>query len=140
MANDFRALKNFRAKDSEAAFRAFLNVVSRMTAIAHFSKIKEFELDDERDIVSPENQNDVNGTHERIVKSLRGILSKTQMSDYNVERDILVFALRKISEFKAKEVAKIPLLKIKADHVDTVVGRRMDDLRGNNDDLRDLLV
>ncbi len=139
MVNDFRALKKFRAKDSEPTFKAFLNVICRMTSFAYLPKIsKEVALDNEGTLVSPEPQHDGNGTHEKIARSLRKILNQTQKSDYNKERDIFIFALRKISDFKAKEVAQIPLLKIKADHVDTVVGRLMDDLRKNNDELRDL--
>ncbi len=138
MVNDFRALKTFRAKDSEPTFKAFLNVICRMTSFAYLAKTsKEVALDNEGHLVSPEPQNNGNGTHEKIVSSLRKIINQTQKSDYNKERDIFIFALRKISEFKAKEVAQIPVLKIKADHVDTVVGRLMKDLRKNNDDLRD---
>jgi len=139
IVNDFRALKNFRAKDSEPAFKAFLNVICRMTTFAHLAKIsKEVSLDNEETLVSPEPQHDGNGTHKKIAGSLRKILNQTQKSDYNKERDIFIFALRKISEFNAKEVSQIPLLKMKADNVDTIVNRLMGGLKGNSDDLRDL--
>ncbi len=139
IVNDFRALKNFRAIDSEPAFKAFLNVICRMTAFAYLAKTsKEVDIDPEKEPVSPEPQNDGNGTHKKIGDSLRKILNETQKSDYNKERDIFIFALRKISEFKTKEVAQIPLLKIKAHNVDIVVNRLMDDLRENSGDLRDL--
>jgi len=138
IANDFRALKNFRAKDSEPTFKAFLNVICRMTSFAHLAKIsKEVDIDPERDLVNPEPQNDGNGTHEKIVSSLRKILNHTQKSDYNIERDIFIFALRKISEFKAKEVAQIPLLKTDAGNVDNIVSRLLEKLKKNKDDLRD---
>ncbi len=139
MVNDFRALKNFRAKDSEPAFRTFLYVICRMTTFAYLAKTsKEAALDNEETLVSPEPQNAGNGTHEKLANSLRKMLNQTQKSDYNKERDIFIFALRKISEFNAKEVSQIPLLKMKADNVDTIVNRLMDGLKGNSDDLRDL--
>ena len=86
MANDFRALKNFRAKDSEPTFKAFLNVICRMTTFAYLDKIsREVALDNEETLVSPETRNDGNGTHEKIASSLRKILNQTQKSDYNKE-------------------------------------------------------
>lgn len=140
IAKDFRALKNFRAKESDAAFRAFISVVSRMTTFAHLSKTsKEVELDGERDIISPDDRNEANGMHEKVVKSLRDILYKTSKNDYNIERDILIFTLRKLHEIEAKEVAKIPLLNIEAGNVDNVVNRLLNKLKNNRDDLRDFL-
>ena len=136
MINDFRALKNFRAKESEPTFKAWLGVVSRITAFAFLKSSQEVELDP-KFLVSPSESSRENGTHEKFTKSLRQSLNLTQKSDYNTERDILIFRLRKLNEFKAKEVAQIPLLNIDAGNVDNVVSRLLNELKKNKDNLRD---
>lgn len=136
MTNDFRALKNFRAKESEPTFKGWLAVVSRTAVFALLKSSKEEELDPnvpER----PSEPSRENGTHEKFINSLRQALNLTQKSDYNTERDILIFRLRKLNEFKAKEVAQIPLLNIDAGNVDNVVSRLLNELKKNKNDLRD---
>lgn len=139
MTNDFRALKNFRAKESEPTFKAWLAVVSRAAVFALLKLFQEVEIDESSlvSLIESSESSRENGPHEKFTNSLRQSLHLTQKSDYNTERDIFVFRLRKLNEFKAKEVAQIPLLNIDAGNVDNVVNRLLKELKKNKDELRD---
>jgi DNA-directed RNA polymerase specialized sigma24 family protein len=127
--NDFRALKKFRERDNEAKFISFLNVICKHSAYSYmmgFIKINKMlkendELNLSRFISDhPDVAEDI---QDFVVNLLRGSLSETQKSAYHRERDILIYILRNIAGFKAKEVAQIPLLKISQGNVDNVVNR-----------------
>lgn len=131
--NDFRALKSFRAKHSEVTFRAWLNVISRMTALNYLSKNKDVVSIDELDDFGAWWEScQVDKIHRELVDSLRGALSQTQKNESIIERDILIFSLRRVGSFKAKEVAKISSLNTTPGNVDNVVNRLQDSVKKIN--------
>ncbi len=138
IANDFRALKNFRAKDSETAFKRFLCVIAQMTTFAKLKTDQDNETLDDTILISDDAPKNQNGTHEKLISSLRYSLHQTQRSPYRNERDIFVFALRMINGIKSKDVAKIPLLKMNEHNVNVVVDRLKKELTKNSDDLGNL--
>ncbi|MFQ5823286.1 MAG: hypothetical protein ACE5JB_04455 [bacterium] len=133
--NDFKALKQFREREHEGKFINFLNVICRHTAHSYMMEIikkdefyKEVEgyashrfLFDHPDIAED--------IYDFLVNSLRRILSKTHKSPYHQERDILIYLLRIIAGFKAKEVAQIPLLNITQGNVDNIMNRLLSFLK-----------
>ncbi|MFQ5864374.1 MAG: hypothetical protein ACE5IW_04000 [bacterium] len=127
--NNFRALKQFREKENEAKFINFLNVICRHSAYSYMMEfVKKNEILKQNDESSlnrflcdhPGVAEDI---QDFVVSALRHLLSDTHKSTYHQERDILVYLLRNIAGFKAKEVAQIPLLKITQGNVDNVVNR-----------------
>lgn len=129
LANDYRPIKNFRGRDNEGKFISFLSVICRNTAYAYMlEKITRSEID------LVETANGLKSymvdhpsigeeLHNFLVSKLRQSLLETQKSDYHKERDILIYILRVIGSFKAKEVEQIPLLNITQGNVDNVMNR-----------------
>lgn len=136
--HDFRSLKNFRAKHSETAFRTWLGTIAYTAVSAFFSKKKPNESLDNVVIVDDRQLDVDQETHESMVRMLRTVLEPTQKKDSDIERDILIYILRKHVEFKAKEVSEIRALGIKAGNVDNVVHRLNALLKKDYDNLRDL--
>ena len=135
---DFRALKNFRAKHSERAFIAWLNIISRSSAWPYIRKpTPEQSLDDFNNLVEPPAAKSEKTRHEKLVAELRKALASTKKDDYAVERDILIYLLRYLYEFESKEVAQIPLLDVTPGNVDNIVNRLSNLLRKNKNQLRD---
>jgi hypothetical protein len=135
LANNYRALKSFRGRDHEGKFISFLNVICRNTAHAFMlEKITRNEVDLTE--TTPElksylaNHSEVaEELHDYLVGKFRQSLAATQKSDYHIERDILIYLLRVIGGFKAKEVEQIPLLNVTQSNVDNVMNRLSSYLR-----------
>jgi len=131
--NDFRALKNFRAKHSEVSFRAWLNVISRLTALAYISKKKDVvSIDELEDFATTWESYQVDKIHRALVASLRGALKQTQKHESTIERDVFIFSLRRVGSFKAKEVAKISSFNTTPGNVDNVVNRLQNSVKKMN--------
>lgn len=134
--HNFRALKNFRAKNEEKAFISFLNIVCRRTAIAHMLSLRmstDAELDD---YSSHGFSDETQSLYDHLVEILNDAHTDRQKNDYHQHRDILIFTLRKVAGFRAKEVAALPLLNTTDGNVDNVVNRLSNLIRKN---LRDYL-
>ncbi len=61
--------------------------------------------------------------HENLVDISRSVQAETKKSSYNQERDVFVFVLRKLSGFKARDVAEIPMLNLTPGNVDNIINR-----------------
>jgi hypothetical protein len=125
--NDFQALRNFRARDDERMFRAWLaTICKRMCNRYVRSPLLRVMVDDDVENtedfyakLEPEIRWEL---HESLVKELRA-LRKT-------ERDITIFQLYVLAGFSAPMIKTHPCLKtLGARVVDNVVNRIREDLR-----------
>ncbi|MFQ6112615.1 MAG: RNA polymerase sigma factor [bacterium] len=127
--NDFRALKEFREKDNEDKFVNFLSVICRNSAYSYMMDyikrkhiLKENEELNLHRFIS-ERPHIADEIQDYLVHILRRSFSETHKSIYHRERDILIYLLRAVAGFKAREVAQIPVLDISEGNVDTVINR-----------------
>lgn len=128
IVNDFRAIMSFRARNDEAKFLNFLNVICRNTTnqVVVSMLIKSgLSLDEGllQEISVSENEENAKDVYYGCVFILRDKLSHTQKKPFHQERDILVFLLRLLSGFRAKEVAKMALLEITPGNIENVIYR-----------------
>jgi len=124
MTENFKALRRFRARDNEEKFKGWLSIIARRDAIQHVNARKRF-VNLEEDIPEAENKGSCSEkqTHETWVPRLRKTLKQTQKREAVLERHIFVYLLRKVYQFKAKEVEEIPILEITAGNIDNVINR-----------------
>ncbi len=120
--NNFSALRQFRG-ENEVTFRAYLAKISRFTALAHVMKntLQTEELQEWG--TAGGGAMHAHLVHLYLVDFLRTVQTGTQKAAYHRERDTLVFLLRKLAGFRAKEVAAIPILSLNDHNVDVVVNR-----------------
>lgn len=139
LKNEYRALKTFRGREQESKLIAFLNVIcikSSYGVMLRYLGVTESNLEDEtRNIKNfiKLNRGSEEEVHDYFVNRLRLAQSDTQKSKFNKERDIVVYILRMIAGFKAKEVEQIVALNITAGNVDNVVSRLSNLLKESKD-------
>lgn len=140
IANEFKVLRDFRAKDSEAAFRVYLTQVTRTTALGYIlAAPKTSPLDADLPIEDKRTDQEIEISYRESVELLRAALSGSQKKRFNQERDIFVYLLRRYGDFKSKEVAKIPLVDTKEHNVDIIVNRLENLVKKKRGKLRDYL-
>lgn len=140
--DDFRALKNFRHKDNETRFKAYLRMIATHEASRHL--IKYFPK-----IIIPE-PGDESSDDNRFLDTLRGIDDQSRWELYehvvdhfydqakkkrgNLERDIHIFWLYVWAEFDHQMIINLPCLRGMEEHnVNVVVNRMKDVIRGKMD-------
>lgn len=126
--NDFAALKAFRG-DTEASFAGYLSTICRNTALAYVIREDKGakELDPEYRDDNP--AIDVESVHTHLVDILEMAQMDTQKNEYHKARDTLMYLLRTLCGFQAKEVAQIPLLNVNPHNVDVIVNRLRENIR-----------
>ncbi len=140
VSNDFRALRSFREKDSEAAFRYWLSQVARTTALGYVkSRKKTVHLNEELPIEAINTNKQLEKDYQNWSKILGAALSGTKRTEFNKQRDIFICLLRRVAELNSKQVAPIPLVKTKIHNVDVIVARVEEQINKKGNDLRDLL-
>jgi hypothetical protein len=121
LANECRALRTFKGRENEGKFISFLNVICQRTANSYMILQTQLNPALLEEITIP--QEDKADLFDLYVETLRDKLADSQKSPLNIERDMFVFLLRFMAEFKSKDVAAIPLLKLSPHNVDIIVHR-----------------
>lgn len=135
--NSFRAIKAFKLRDNETAFRAYLWIIARSIALKLLPGPAQVQAADES-IAAPDAPPDLAKIYGEAVNVVRAALEQTvKKKTYEIERDILVCMLRKMARFSAKEVGELSLLKLNPGSVDNIVFRVKGYLEKNIDDVRD---
>lgn len=130
IVKDFRTLRNFRGDNDEYSFITYLGIISHRIAI-DFVKLPRHkrEVDLLEEIIATTPEHDPEEIHGELLELFQKAYAQRSKRRYNVERDILMFFLRKLFGFRAKEVASLPIFRTKADNVDTVINRMLDDIK-----------
>lgn len=128
---DFKAIRDFRERDSESAFRVYLRMIVR--SIVFSSKSERATSLDEVDLPAPAPTNEHlnRDAHARLAHSFRSLLlaPDSRKELHMVERDIFVFALRTVAGFESRPVSEIPVLGLSPHGVDIVVSRMRSKLK-----------
>lgn len=132
--HDFAALKAFRG-DTEASFAGYLSMICKNTALAYVigedKGLKELDPEYRDDNPSI----DIEAIHTYLIDVLEMAQKDTQKSEYHKKRDTLMYLLRTLCGFQAKEVAQIPLLNVNPHTVDVIVNRLRENIRDRLDSL-----
>lgn len=137
--DDFRVLKNFRHKDNEKRFIAYLRMIATNETGRHLKKNFPRELIPEEELSGGENE-------ENLLDTLRGMDEQSRWEIYehvvahfyegskktrgNLDRDIQMFWLYLWGELDNQMIVSIPCLRgMDAHNVDVVVSRMRKILR-----------
>ena len=129
ITNDFRAIRLFHARDKETRFVSYLSVICRNAAYTHIVSARVAEelsrdgSDHDEPIVELWQGANCEDIHNGVTNKLEIELSSSKKTIYHQERDILVYLLRYLAGFTAKEVASIPSLGLTKTNVENVTNR-----------------
>lgn len=138
--NDFQVLKNFRHKDSESKFKAYLRMIASHETSRYLreefpsGKISENELPDESDLLDTLRGIDDQSRWELYEEINNCFYDSARKKRGNLERDIHMFWLYVWSEFDQGMIINLPcLLGMEEHNVDVVVNRMKDIIRRKMD-------
>lgn len=126
--NDFKALKNFRAKESEAAFRWYLQLICRNETGRYLKKYfpltsEDSSVEDSVAVIRQFVQGMEEDTRAEFYEELVDCLRNYKASKGNYERDIHLFMLYRIADFDQDMIALSPCLQIGHRVVDNAANR-----------------
>lgn len=125
--HDFRILDEFRARDSEVAFRTYLNSIAWSCAqtIKKKNRDKKREELSER-LLEEEPGIDLEGmmqTRVELANHLKNQLLKTKKPGDKIDRDILILMLNKFSSLASKDIARMRILNVKPGDIYNIIYR-----------------
>lgn len=129
IAKDFKALREFEKRDDEQSFISFLSRVCHNATVSFMlSETRHDLVDIDEQTFQAEPSEDPEAFFRFVSQSLFKSVAGRQSHSYNTQRDILIFLLRQVASFRAKEMAQIPILGgpdggIKPGNIDNIVNR-----------------
>jgi DNA-directed RNA polymerase specialized sigma24 family protein len=140
--DNHRRLKSFKARTSAAAFRIYLLAIARSSAFAILRREAKHVGIEDPDAYAGKNDvpwSQLMQVRGELVERLRKIYAISKKKDLEIERDILVVLLSKLSTFASKELAEMDLLEISQGDVYNVIYRLKERIANDDIFLRDFL-